>query len=145
MLPPRRQIIPIFPLNTVLFPSGVLPLKVFEQRYMDMTKICLSNDTVFGVCLIREGQEVGSPAVPEFIGCTARITKWDMEQLGVLQLRTMGEDRFRILASSADANGLITADAELIPAEEDVVMPPEFIACVELVRRVVATAGEASF
>ena len=63
----------IFPLNAVLFPGGLLPLRVFEQRYMDMAKDCLRNDTPFGVCLIRAGHEVGAPATPEPIGCTAKI------------------------------------------------------------------------
>ena len=62
----------IFPLNTVLFPGGVLPLKIFEQRYMEMTKVCISDDRAFGVCLIKEGRETGTPAVPQDIGCLAR-------------------------------------------------------------------------
>ena len=53
--------IPIFPLNAVLFPGGLLPLKLFEQRYMDMAKVCLSEKKPFGVCLIKEGSEVGVP------------------------------------------------------------------------------------
>jgi Lon protease-like protein len=145
MLPPRRQTIPIFPLNAVLFPAGVLPLKVFEQRYMDMAKHCLADNSNFGVCLIREGLEVGKPAIPETIGCTARITDWDMEQLGVLQVRTVGEERFRILGSSTSANGLIVASVEMIPAEEDVAIPSELAGCTELVRKVVENVGKASF
>ena len=53
----------IFPLNTVLFPGGVLPLKIFEQRYIEMTKVCISEERPFGVCLIREGAEVGAGEV----------------------------------------------------------------------------------
>ena len=63
--------IPLFPLNAVLFPGGRLPLRIFEQRYMDMAKACLREDRPFGVCLIREGKEVGSPAIPVDIGCLA--------------------------------------------------------------------------
>jgi len=62
--------IPIFPLGTVLYPEGLLPLRIFEQRYLDMTKICIRDDAPFGVCLIREGTEAGAPAVPYAIGCT---------------------------------------------------------------------------
>ena len=61
--------IPLFPLNAVLFPDGRLPLRVFEARYMDMTRDCMRHATPFGVCLIREGREVGKPATPEPIGC----------------------------------------------------------------------------
>jgi Lon protease-like protein len=145
ILPPRRQTIPIFPLHAVLLPGGVLPLKVFEQRYMDMAKHCLKNEIAFGVCLIREGQEVGTPAVPETIGCTARIVEWDMEQLGVLQIRTVGEERFRIIDSNAGAKGLIVANVEMIPPEDDVAIPPELAGCTELVRKVTASADETAF
>ena len=95
----------IFPLNTVLFPGGRLPLRVFEQRYIEMTKQCIAKNQPFGVCQIREGQEVGTPAVPETVGCLARITEWDMPQLGVFQLQTKGVQRFRILSSSVARNG----------------------------------------
>ncbi|HVK54612.1 MAG TPA: LON peptidase substrate-binding domain-containing protein [Burkholderiales bacterium] len=145
ILPPLRQTIPVFPLNTVLFPGGILPLKVFEQRYMDMAKECIKHGSVFAVCLIREGQEVGAPATPEPIGCTARITEWDMEQLGVLQIRTLGESRLRIMESSVNDKGLIMAHAEMLPMEDDVDLPPEFSGCAELVRKVVENAGEKSF
>jgi len=58
--------LPILPVReVVLFPGGVLPLKVFEQRYLEMTKVCISEDRAFGVCLIKEGRETGTPAVPE--------------------------------------------------------------------------------
>ena len=67
------QEISLFPLNTVLFPGGMLPLKVFEQRYIEMTKTCLRDSRPFGVCLIREGHEVGTAAVPEPVGCLAAI------------------------------------------------------------------------
>lgn len=89
--------LPLFPLNTVLFPKGVLPLKVFEARYIDMAKECLKQNVPFGVVKILSGQEVGLAAQPEAIGCMAHITQWDMQDLGVLLLRTEGGRRFRIL------------------------------------------------
>ena len=107
----------IFPLDTVLFPDGVLPLKVFEQRYLEMTKACLRDSAAFGVCLIREGREVGAPAVPETVGCLATIIQWDMPQLGLFQLVTRGGGRFRILGTRIARNGLISADIEMLPAE----------------------------
>ena len=129
----------------MLFPGGVLPLKVFEERYMDMTKECLKDDSVFGVCLIREGKETGPAAVPESIGCTAHITNWDMEQLGVLQVHALGEDRFRIIDSRINAKGLIVAETELIAPEDEVEVPAEFTGCKELVRRVIESVGEEAF
>lgn len=107
----------IFPLSTVLFPDGLLPLKVFEQRYIEMTKACLRDGQPFGVCLIREGKEVGTAAVPESIGCLARIAHWEMPQLGVFHLLAQGGERFRILETRVQPNQLITASVEMLPPD----------------------------
>lgn len=130
--------VPIFPLNTVLFPGGLLPLRVFEARYMDMARDCLRDKRPFGVCLIREGREVGAPAAPEPVGCLAHITDWDMQQLGLLHLTTLGGQRFRILASQNSAQGLVSADIELIPPEKTSPLPGNFVSCTRLLERVVA-------
>jgi Lon protease-like protein len=142
---PDLHDLPIFPLNTVLFPGGVLPLRVFEARYMDMTRDCLKAERPFGVCLIRTGSEVGAPAEPEAVGCLAHITSWDMEQLGLLQLRTRGGQRFRILGSSVAAQGLRRARVELIADEEDAELPAQFGALADLLRMVVADNDAAAF
>ena len=112
------QEIPIFPLGTVLFPGGMLPLKVFEQRYIEMTKACLRDNRPFGVCLIREGREVGTAAVPEPVGCLAAIEQWDMPQLGVFQLLACGGGRFRIREMRVAPNHLISATVEPIPPDD---------------------------
>jgi Lon protease-like protein len=115
--PGAEQEIYIFPLNTVLYPDGVLPLKVFEQRYIEMTKVCLRDKLPFGVCLIREGSEVGTAAVPETVGCLAAIEHWDMPQLGVFHLVARGGARFRIRDMRVAANHLISAAVEPIAAD----------------------------
>ena len=124
----------IFPLNTVLFPGGVLPLKIFEQRYLEMTKVCLSENRPFGVCLIKEGREVGTPAVPQEIGCLARITQWDMPQLGVFHLQAEGTQRFRIIQSGVEKNGLISAAIEILP-DETAVAPQDKL-CSEVLKEI---------
>jgi Lon protease-like protein len=141
----RRRDIPLFPLNTVLFPGGLLPLRIFEQRYLEMAKECLRDGAPFGVCLIREGAEVGAPATHENLGCLARITQWDMQQLGLLQLIAQGGERFRVLARRVRADGLILADIELLTEEADMPMPEKFRACRELLGRIVAEHGERLF
>jgi Lon protease-like protein len=133
---------PIFPLGTVLFPGGVLPLKIFEQRYLDMTKACLRDGSPFGVCLIREGSEVGTPAVPSAIGCAARIRDWDMPQLGIFLLLTEGTERFRLRASRVDRSGLLIGEVEPLPAAADMPQPPEFESCVSMLRTIVDKIGE---
>ncbi len=128
--------LPIFPLQTVLFPGGRLPLRVFEARYMDMASECLKSGQPFGVCLIKEGREVGTPAVPESIGCSARIIECDMQQLGVLNVVTRGERRFRILSREANAQGLVCADVEWLAPEEEAVVPDEYAGCVTLLKMI---------
>ena len=114
---PVQQIF-IFPLNTVLYPGGVLPLKVFEQRYIEMTKACLRDERPFGVCLIREGREVGTAAVPEPVGCLATIESWDMPQLGLFHLVARGGGRFRIREVRAAPTHLLPAAVEPIPPDD---------------------------
>jgi Lon protease-like protein len=129
--------VPLFPLNTVLFPGGRLPLRIFEQRYMDMAKICLRDGSAFGVCLIREGREVGSPAIPADIGTLARIGAWDMPQLGMLHITAHGEQRFRIVERRVQADGLALASIKLLEGDADSAVPESCSGCVKLLERVI--------
>ena len=133
----------IFPLNTVLFPGGTLPLKIFEQRYIEMTKVCISEERPFGVCLIKEGREVGTPAVPQDIGCLARIAHWDMPQLGVFQLQVEGLQRFKILSSEVEKSGLISATVECL-ANDSAVAPEETL-CSDVLKAIIEKIGAEHF
>lgn len=104
--------LPLFPLKTVLFPGGVLPLRVFETRYVDMVRACMKTDTPFGVVAIRNGTEVGAAAEPYPVGTHAHIVEWDMPELGVLLLQTRGGTRFRILETRRQNNQLLEALTE---------------------------------
>lgn len=137
--------IPLFPLNVVLFPGGLLPLRIFEARYMDMAKACLRDGAPFGVCLIREGREVGEPARPEDVGCLARIVDWDMQQLGLLLVTAQGEARFRILERRVEPDGLARARVALLPGETDAPLPDAFAACAAVLRGVIERHGPAVF
>ncbi|HYR36030.1 MAG TPA: LON peptidase substrate-binding domain-containing protein [Burkholderiales bacterium] len=121
----------------MLFPGGRLPLRVFEQRYMEMAKHCLKESAPFGVCAIREGAEVGAPALPADLGCTARIAQWDMPQLGLLEIVAHGEQRFRILERRVEKNGLQIARVDLLDPEPDAPIPPSCAPCVRLLERVI--------
>jgi Lon protease-like protein len=129
--------LPLFPLNTVLFPGGRLPLRIFEQRYMDMAKTCLKDGSPFGVCLIVDGKEVGEPAVPADVGTLARITSWDMPQLGVLQVVALGSQRFRVKAHRIEPGGLVRGDVELLDADQDTAVPERCAKCVKILQRVI--------
>jgi Lon protease-like protein len=133
----------IFPLGTVLFPGGTLPLKIFEQRYLEMTKACLRDERPFGVCLIREGGEVGEPAVPETVGCLATIERWDMPHPGLFELVARGGDRFRLLDTQVAKNGLISGSIERIG--ENAPGGRMDSACREVLKLIIERVGEAHF
>jgi len=137
--------VPLFPLHTVLFPDGLLPLRLFEQRYLEMAKACLRDGTPFGVCRIREGAEVGAPAAYESIGCLATIAHWDMQQLGLLQITARGQRRFRVVSDEVRAGSLIVGRVELLPEEVDAPLPEHLLVCQQLLERVAAEHGERLF
>ena len=106
-----------------------------------MAKRCLKDGTPFGVCAIREGAEVGVPAVPADVGCVARIAQWDMAQLGLLEIIAQGESRFRIVERRVEKNGLQLARIEMLPPEKDAAVPASCSACVRLLERVIERHG----
>lgn len=101
--------LPLFPLKTVLFPGSVLPLRVFETRYVDMVRERMKADAPFGVVAIRDGSEVGRAAEPYSVGTLAHIIEWDMPEFGVLLLNTQGGERFRILETRTQPSQLLEA------------------------------------
>ncbi len=137
--------LPIFPLQTVLYPEMVLPLRIFEVRYMDMAKACLKQRTGFGVCLIREGPEVGGPAVPEPVGCEASIVDCDMEELGILKVRAKGGERFRIRSTEVNGSGLVLADVEPLAADVGLQEAPGHSECADFLRKVIPGIGADRF
>jgi uncharacterized protein len=137
--------IPIFPFGTVLFPGGMLPLRIFEQRYLEMTKVCIRDNAPFGVCLIREGQEVGDPAVPHTVGCTAHILRWDMPHLGLFHLMTEGGSVFRILEQWSSRTGLLHAQVELQAPAPDVTLPEAFQPLATLLETIMSKVGAERF
>lgn len=141
MSDPHEQL-PLFPLQTVLFPGSVLPLHVFEARYMDLATRCLKDGTVFGVNLIAEGAEVGATAIPHAVGVSARITDWDMPQPGVLNIVTRGERRYRILRTETGANGLLLGEVAWLAEPPPAPVPEDCTSLVTLLRAIVEDAGE---
>jgi uncharacterized protein len=145
--------LPLFPLKTVLFPGGLLPLKVFEQRYIDMTKACLRDAQPFGVCLITRGEEVAqrnqlgavAPADFALIGTQARIVSWDMPQLGILHLQTEGGTRFQVQSSSITGDGLVVAQVTHLPPEPPVELPETFAPLANLLELMINRAGPDNF
>jgi Lon protease-like protein len=142
---PATKSIPIFPLKTVLFPGGRLPLRVFEARYMDMVKACLKGDQSFGICSIVTGDEVGKPAEDAGIGTIAKIASWDMPQLGILNLVTQGGSRFNVLERRVSPAGLAQADVALLAEEDPAAAAEPPAALVELLQKLIERVGEKHF
>jgi len=117
--------IPLFPLNTVLFPGGPLPLRIFEPRYLAMVSDCVQNDSPFGVLLIRDGNLTG-PATTHEIGTLARIIDWYQGSDGLLGVTAVGEQRFRVISSFREASGLNIGTVEILPDEPAVPLPEEY-------------------
>jgi uncharacterized protein len=136
----------LFPLGTVLFPGGVLPLRIFEPRYMQLVKTCLRDNLEFGVVLLNSGSETATEGAPapthEAVGTSAKIIDFDMQQLGLLLIRTRGERRFRVLKAQMDSNRLLQAQVEWLEQDEAVAPSTDLTTAVTLLRNVVAQAEQ---
>ena len=132
--------VPLFPLNTVLFPGGPLPLRIFETRYIDMVKDCVKDDAPFGVLLIREGGETGA-ATTHTVGTLARITDWYQGSDGLLGVTAVGEQRFRLLSSERLASGLNVGEIDVLPDEPFMPLPAEYKAMSEILSSVLDELG----
>ncbi len=120
--------IPLFPLNTVLYPDGHLPLQVFEVRYLDMIKQCIANEQQFGVVALQHGSEVRKPEQAESlsaVGTMARILDWSGPRPGLLRIRCAGMHRFKILARERRKNGLWMAEVAALEPDKEIEIPPE--------------------
>ncbi len=133
--------IPLFPLNTVLFPGGLQPLKIFEQRYLDMAAACMKDNSPFGICLIDKGGEVGRAAVPHGVGTLASISNWEMEQLGILMITAQGGRRFRIIETQVGDGHLLEGTVELLAEAGPTPLPQERERLLPLLQRIVGDLG----
>ena len=133
--------IPLFPLNIVLFPGGPLPLRIFETRYVDMVGRCMREGATFGVVLIREGAEVG-PAETFDVGTLADIVDFHQLSDGLLGLSCVGRQRFRIRSRSRQADGLNLAEVDRLQPESAVPVPVRHSRLAELLKNVLPQLGE---
>ncbi|MDZ7593842.1 MAG: LON peptidase substrate-binding domain-containing protein [Thiobacillus sp.] len=137
--------LPLFPLNTVVFPGGLLPLRIFEQRYLDMVKQAIADNTPFGICAIREGGEVGTPAVPYTIGTRVHISDWDMPQTGILHIETQATERFVVRSTRTESSGLLIGSVDAVSVEPAIAVPDELELAVEILRHIIDEYGDARF
>jgi Lon protease-like protein len=135
----------LFPLQTVLFPGGLLNLKVFEARYLDLVGRCMRERAPFGVVCLRQGHELkrdGEVVRFESQGVLARLEEVDAEQAGILRVKCVGTQRFVVDRSRQQADGLWVADARLLDDEE--VVPPDdaMVATVRALANAIGTLRE---
>ena len=135
------NVIPLFPLNIVLFPGGPLPLRIFETRYLDMVRVCMRNSTGFGVALIRSGSEVGYAETYD-VGTTAKIVDFHQLNNGMLGLSCIGEQRFRIHGRRRQSDGLNIGEVEPLAAEVPTPLPERHMDLAALLQSVLPQLGE---
>lgn len=133
--------LPLFPLHTVLFPGGLLPLRVFEQRYMDMVAHCLRNNRGFGVSLISAGREVGKAADCCPVGTLAIIADWGSTEEGLLSITALGEQRFRILQTAVQPDQLTMAQVEPLTESAAQHLPVQYAPLSRLLERLLDDLG----
>jgi uncharacterized protein len=133
--------VPLFPLNTVLYPGGRLQLRIFEPRYLDLVRECTRTGSAFGVCLILEGTEVGAPARPAAVGTLAHITDFSHRDDGLLGIATEGGQRFHVARTRVRSDGLLRGDVELWPNETPHQVPVEFALLPTILERLIETMG----
>ena len=134
-------ILPLFPLRTVLFPGGLLPLRIFEPRYLDMIGRCMRNGSCFGVILITAGAEVGAVGGLARIGTSARIVDFERRPEGLLGVLCRGEQRFALRTRSTQADGLHVGGVEWLPVDAQP-LPAEHARLAEVLRRVMGEHGQ---
>jgi len=118
--------IPLFPLRTVLFPGGYLPLRIFEQRYLTMIRDCARSDSGFGVCLIREGEEAVSPVKTAQVGTYAEVIDWYTLEDGLLGVAATGTRRFRTEDVWQQEDGLFRAQVSLLSEAPERLVPEAY-------------------
>ena len=136
------NVIPLFPLHTVLFPGGPLPLRIFETRYTDMVRRCMRTQEPFGVVLIQEGDEAGVVATTATVGCTARIVDFHTLHDGLLGISCVGERKFRVLRVWRADDGLNMGEVAWLPVEPELPVPAECERLASTLRRALEELAE---
>ena len=128
--------IPLFPLATVLLPGNTLELKIFETRYLDMIASCMRENNPFGVVLIHNGNETVVDAEIYSVGTTAVISDWENRADGLLGITALGVDRFEILSTHTQHDGLTVAEVALLDENSMPEMPEQFAYMLDLLNHV---------
>ena len=134
--------LPLFPLNTVLFPGGLLPLRIFEPRYLDMVSRCMREGSDFGVVLITSGEEAGAVAEMAAVGTGARVVDFSQLPDGLLGVMCRGSRRFRLLEHRVQPDGLKLGQVEWLAEPGPDALAEEHRPLALVLRRVLQELGE---
>jgi len=134
--------LPLFPLNSVIFPGGVLPLRIFEPRYLDMVKECVRDQTEFVICLIKDGAEVGAPAKHRAIGTACQIIDWETLPDGLLGITARGMRRVEIKNTEVMSNQLLVGEVEYLTELDDEELPEKFDEWAHLISVIIEELGK---
>ena len=134
--------IPLFPLRTVLFPGAYLPLRIFEQRYLTMIRDCAQNNTGFGVCLIREGEEAVSPVKIADIGTHAQLVDFYTMEDGLLGVASVGTVRFTLVNSWKQDDGLLIGEVGILPEPPSCSLPEAYSLLGDVLGRFMEKVGD---
>ncbi|MEM7764402.1 MAG: LON peptidase substrate-binding domain-containing protein [Pseudomonadota bacterium] len=133
--------VPLFPLGTVLYPAGPLPLRLFEARYIDMVSRCMRDSKPFGVVAIREGRETG-PSIIHETGTLARIVDFYQGSDGLLGITAVGDQRFKLLDETTADDGLRVGRLQLLDAEPEITLPERFEPLADMLDNVLDDFGK---
>jgi len=142
--------LPLFPLNTVIFPEGILSLKVFETRYLDMIRKCLSNKTSFGLVALYPDNHVNLSLNVDFksdypfakIGTSFNIIEADVSCLGLINIKSIGKERFKIISAAQAKDGLWIAEVENLPTEYKMDVPDDLSSTQTHLKHIIESLGD---
>ena len=146
--------LPLFPLGTVLYPGGLLPLRIFEVRYLDMIRKCHKLGAPFGVVALTQGAEVQKPAGAGptgdafaneafgSVGTLASITEFSTPQPGLMVIRCTGVQRFCVTRSEKLKHGLWVADVARLPPDQAIKPPPDLQAVANALGKLIKSLQE---
>lgn len=137
-------LLPLFPLNVVHFPGGLLPLRIFEARYLDMVTRCLKENTAFGVVAVHDDKDVNqsSPYHFELVGTSTRILDVDVPHANLMMIRCLGQQRFRVVSAQPQNDGLWMGNVEWLENDQTLPLPDDLTESADFLHQLIHSLGQ---
>lgn len=127
--------LPLFPLDVVIFPQGLLPLRIFEARYLDMVKDSYRNNSEFGVVAALEGTSYNFPFCD--VGTAVRIVDFDVPEIGLINIRCLAQQRFRVQSAIQQEDGLWVGEVTMIENDQSIGLPEDLLRTADNLQQVI--------